>query len=132
MNYDTAIKTIRAFFATAWGNTTPVAYDDVSFTPPPQTYVRFNISHFDGFQASIGSPTNNRHRRVGLINAQVFQPQGQASKDARLKADLIVSAFLGKDVSGITFYDVQAKEIGNDGSYYQINVLIYFRYDHIA
>jgi hypothetical protein len=134
MNYETAIAAMRSYFDAEWNNATPVAYDDVPFTiPQNETWVRFNISHADGYQASIGSPASNRFRREGLIVAQVFQPQGQASKDARQKADLIVSAFLGVENSGIHYYDVQVREIGNDGAgYYQINVLIYFRYDHIA
>lgn len=134
MSYETATKNIRAFFATKWGNTTKVAYDDVPFTTPNgETWVRFHIKHVDGYQASIGSPSSNRQRREGIIFAQVFQPQGQGSTDARKKADLIVGHFLNQSASGILFHDVHAKEIGNDGAgWYQINVLIKFYYDHIA
>ena len=134
MSYETAVKNIRAHFATQWGSTTPVAYDDVPFTiPNGQTWVRLNIAHVDGYQASIGSPNSNRFRRDGLITAQVFQPQGQGSIDARKKADMIVADFLNAETSGIIYYDVQAREIGSDGAgWYQINVLIKFRYDVIA
>lgn len=134
MNYEAATAAIRAYFAAEWANDTPVAYDDMPFNVPNnQTWVRFNVSHVDGYQASIGSPSNNRFRRDGLIVAQVFQPAGKASKNARQKADKIVNAYLGKDNSGIHYYDVQMREIGSDGAgWYQINVLIYFRYDHIA
>lgn len=134
MNYELATKTIRSFFATRWGSTTKVAYDDTEFTiPDDETWVRFNIKHVDGYQASIGAPTNNRQRREGFVIVQVFQPQGQGSLDARKKADLVIGHFLNQKVSGILFYDVHAKEIGNDGAgWYQINVLIKFRYDNLA
>ncbi|WP_138476164.1 phage tail terminator-like protein [Dyadobacter bucti] len=133
MNYEIAVKTIRKIFSDAWGDTTKVAYDDVKFDIPTTTWVRFNISHYDGNQASIGSPGSNKFRRYGLIAAQVFQPQGQGSLDARKKVDLIIPIFQGKQISGITFYDVQAREIGNDGAgWYQVNVLSKFYYDTIA
>lgn len=134
MNYELAVKAIRKLFADQWVNNTPVAYDDVPFTiPETKTWVRLNISHIDGYQSSIGSPLGNRFRRHGLINAQIFQPQGQGSIDARKKADFIIPIFQGKQISGITFYDVQAREIGNDGAgWYQINVLSKFYYDVIA
>jgi hypothetical protein len=134
MNYENATKAIRSFFAAKWGSTTKVAYDDVPFDiPDNETWVRFNIKHVDGYQASIGAPSHNRQRREGFIIAQVFQPQGKGSLDARKKADLIVGHFFNAQTSGIIFHDVHAKEIGNDGAgWYQINVLIKFRYDHIA
>jgi hypothetical protein len=137
MSYELAVKNIRKAFATAWGTTTKVAYDDVpDDTIPPSpaaTWVRLNISHVDGYQASAGSPNSYRFRREGLINAQIFQPQGKDSIDARKKADLIIPIFQGRQISGITFFDVQAREIGNDGAgWYQINVLSKFYYDVIA
>ena len=59
--------------------------------------------------------------------------QGSAGLDAQAKADLIVNIFLGVENGGIHYYDVQLKEIENDGAgWYQINVLAYFQYDRIA
>ncbi|PSL23475.1 phage tail terminator-like protein [Dyadobacter jiangsuensis] len=134
MSYESAVAAIRNAFKIAWGATTKVAYDDVKFDiPNSETWVRLKIAHVDGYQASIGSPSSNKFRREGLITAQIFQPQGNASKDARKKADLIIPIFQGKQISGITFYDVQAREIGNDGAgWHQINVLSKFYYDVIA
>ncbi|MCF0055514.1 phage tail terminator-like protein [Dyadobacter sp. CY356] len=137
MSIELTVKTIRARFAAAWGVTTKVAYDDVpDKTIPPSpaaTWVRLNIVHVDGNQASIGSPGSNKFRRYGLITAQIFSPQGKGSVDARKKADLIIPIFQGVQNSGITYYDVHPREIGNDGAgWYQINVLSKFYYDEIA
>lgn len=133
MSYESAVAAITAHFAQEWNNATPVAYPDVPFNPPSSTWVRLNISHADGYQASIGSPGSNKFRRTGLVTVQVFQKQGKAGVDAHKKADLAVAAFLGKKAGHIQFYDVQAREIGNDGAgYFQINVLAYFQYDVIA
>lgn len=134
MNLEAATAAMRKYFDGVWNDPDTVSYDDAPFTKPKnKTWVRFNIQHADGYQASIGSPGSNRFRSEGLIVAQVFQPQGKASKEARQKADQIIEAYRGTDNSGIHYFDVQPKEVGNDGAgWYQINVLIYFRYDHIT
>lgn len=131
MGIETAVSNIRAFFSTAWGVTTQIAWDDVPFVPPSgATWVRLNISHTDGYQASIGALGNNKQRRIGRVIVQVFAPSGEASKDARIKADLAVTAFLSQSTNGILFLDTYASEIGDDGhGWYQINVYSTFQYD---
>jgi len=134
MNFNEAEAEIRAFFATAWGATTEVAYPDLPFEAPNATWVRFDCRENSGNQASMGSPGSNRFRHFGIVTIQIFQPQGQSSKDARTQATAALSAFMGANTTNnIHFYDVHAKQIGNDGyGYYQINVMALFRYDQIT
>ena len=134
MSYEARVKEIVAYFASEWASATPVAYPDVPFSVPDgKTWVRLNVSHYDGYQASIGAPSANRMRRIGLVTVQVFCPQGKGGLDALKKADLAISSFQGANLDGIVFYDVHMKDIGNDGSgWYQVNVLATFRYDEIA
>lgn len=135
MNFNDAEFEIRAYFDTNWANTTQIAWPDTKFSVPNnETYVRFNCQETSGSQVSIGSPGANRFRHFGIVTIQIFQPQGQSSKDAREKATTILGIFMGKEtVNGIHFYDVSARQIGDDGSgYYQINVNISFRYDEIT
>lgn len=134
MNYEAACKQIIKYFAQQWNGLTKVAWPDVGFKPPNnETWARFTIKNFDGYQASMGSPGSNRFRRKGLITIQIFQKEGTAGLDALAKADIAVNIFLGVENSGIRYYDVQMNEIGNDGAgWYQINVLAYFQYDRIA
>lgn len=134
MNFSDATKAMRSYFHGEWGGLTPVAYDDVPFEKPDEEpWVRFTIRHNEGYQASIGNPGSNRHRREGVIFAQVFTPEGNASKNAREFADTIMSMFIGVNHEGIHFHNVVPREIGNDGlGWYQINVSISFWYDQIA
>lgn len=133
MNLETAVATMRAYFDAQWGGLTPVAYDDVEFDiPNGETWVRLSIKHSHGYQASMGSPGSNRFRSVGALFIQVFAPEGNASKDARQKADAALEIFRGLTYQDINFYDVYAKEIGNADGWYQINVIANFRYDHIT
>jgi hypothetical protein len=133
MNFDQAEAQIRKHFDTQWSGLTAIAWPDLPFDKPDdETWVRFDARENDGFQNTIGDPGNNAFRHTGIVTIQVFQPQGQASKDARDKAQKAIEAFQGMDVNGIHFFNVQARQVGNDRGWYQINVLASFRYDEIT
>lgn len=141
MNLDQAESDIRKFFDAAWTvafpvpNTPVISWPDIEFTiPEAQTWVRFNCQENDGRQVSMGDPGNNRFRRFGIVTIQVFEPQGNTGKDARVKAAAARDLFTGAQTTGgVTFYDVYARQIGNDGNgYYQINVFAPFWYDEIT
>ncbi len=133
MNFEQAEAAVRAYFNTNWNGLTPIAWPDLPFTPPIATWVRFSMKHNDGFQASMGNPSGNRFRRVGMVFIQVFQPKGQASTDARKKADTAADIFIDNNLSGIIFKNVNALDIGADGNgFYQWNVLAEFQYDRIT
>lgn len=135
MNFNDAEAEIRAFFNTGWASFTTVAWPDDKFTPPDDvTWVRFDCRENDGAQASIGAPGSNRFRHFGVVTIQVFQPRGQASKDARAKATTALGIFMGAETTNdIHFFDVRARQIGEDAQgWYQINVEASFRYDEIT
>lgn len=140
MNLDEAEADIRKFFAAAWAaafpSSTPlIAWPDIEFTiPENKTWLRFNCQENGGQQVAMGDPGNNRFRRFGIVTVQVFQPRGSGSKDARTKASAARNIFTGAQTTGgVTFIDVSARQIGDDGhGYYQINVLAPFWYDEIT
>lgn len=134
MNENEAVAAIRAFFASGWGSLTPVLYDDEEKAIPESgTWVRLNIRHTLGDQTTMGAPGNNRHEQQGGITVQIFQPEGQASKDARAKLAAATAIFRGKTTQNIHFYQTTPREIGSDGrGYYQVNVDIRFRYSIFA
>lgn len=135
MNFNEAEQDIRAHFSAAWSDLTPIAWPDLNFTIPDGTiWVRFNNAEFQGSQISMGSPTNNRFRQFGVVTLQIFQPQGQASSDARSKAVTAINAFKGvTTTNGVKFYDVYSRNIGNDGNgWFQINVISSYYYDDIT
>ena len=133
MNEDQAIAAVRAFFASAWGSLTQVIYDDERKDLPEGTWVRLNVRHGAGDQTTMGAPGNNRHEQLGGITVQVFQPEGQAGKDARAKASAAAAIFRGKHTAGIQFYETSVGPGRPDGrGFYQINVDIRFRYDIFA
>ena len=134
MDFSAARLAIRTLFATAWGNLTEIAWPDVPFDiPDNQAWVRVDIKHNMGYQASMGSPGSNRFRREGIVTVQVFAPEGKGANDAADKADAVADIFIGTDDNGIHYYDTTINEVGNDESgFYQINVVTKFRYDRLS
>jgi hypothetical protein len=133
MGFKAAEAAVRAFFSAQWNSATPVAWPDVSFTPPNGTWVRFSMKNNIGHQASMGSPGSNLFRRRGIITIQVFQKEGQGSTDARTKAELAADIFIEQKLTGFTFSNVNARDIGADGAgWYQWNVTAEYKYDRIT
>jgi len=135
MNFIQAEAEIRKFFNDAWNDATEIAWPDLKFTiPDSENWVRFDCTENDGEQVSMGSPGSNRFRHYGIVTIQVFAPQDQGSVDARQLATDALGVFMGAvTTNGVYFYDVQGRQIGNDGNgFYQINVVASFYYDEIT
>lgn len=135
MNFIQAEAEIRKFFNDAWNSATQIAWDDLKFAiPSNENWVRFTCQENDGEQVSMGSPGSNRFRHYGVVTVQVFQPQGQGSREARQLATDALGVFMGaQTTNGVIFYDVAGRQIGNDGNgFYQINVVASFYYDEIT
>lgn len=134
-DYTTAVSSMQSYFRTQWSSATAIYYDDDKDDTPDDgsTWVRFSIRHDDGGQASIGSPNNNRFRQNGILIISVFAKSGQYAIDAREKAEDVKQIYDGLENSGITYYNASIREIGSDGrGWYQINVVVSFRYDTIT
>lgn len=134
MSFENYSNLMRSKFSTGWANTYPVAYDnDDKFKTPNSPWVRFNIQHNTGNQASIGSPSSNYFRREGIIFASCFTKAEGGNKTALEMADDVINIFQGQDADGIHYYNCSVREIGQDQQgWYQVNCLISFRYDIIA
>ncbi|MAR56000.1 MAG: hypothetical protein CMM93_02350 [Rickettsiales bacterium] len=134
MSFKDAEAAVRAYFASKWNNTTPIAWPDFRFSTPAGTWVRFSMKNTMGYQASAGNPGNNAYRRKGIVTIQIFQPENKGSTDARAKADLAASAFIPPNrLAGFRFTNVNARDIGPDGNgWYQWNVTAEYEYDIAA
>jgi hypothetical protein len=132
MDFKTATIAMRKYFNDNF-TTCAIAIPDMvaEFTDVP--WVRFNILHANGYQATMGSPASNRFERIGLITVQIFVPQGDNSVTATNIATEILKLYEGVEDSGILYSNAYAKEVGNDGrGWYQINVLTEFKYSEIT
>lgn len=136
MKFEAAFLAVQAFFNTHWGTETKVAWPDKKFTPPNETWVRFTMKSIIARQASIGSPNANYHRRNGIITIQIFgkpsSPNSTGSAEARAKVNKAVDIFLKQRLSGVTFSNTNAIDVGADNGWYQWNVTAEYEYYDIA
>ena len=133
MSEQTANNELRTRFDTVWANRTPVAWPNVTFTPPsPQaSWCRFSITNGEAQQTTIGSTTNN-HRFTGVIYIQVFTATNAGDSVALQRADEAAAIFRNWCGTNIRCREATIKTIGaNADGWYQINVSIPYRRDEL-
>lgn len=92
--YQGEFEALAGVFETGWANQTPIAWENLDFSPPDpmSSWVRFSVLSGEAFYASIGAPGNNVIRHPGLIVVQVFVP---------LNAGALLTLDLADDAAGI-------------------------------
>lgn len=118
---------------TAGASGAPMFYDDRPGEPPKdgKAWARVNIKHTVGQQATIANPIGNSlFRRDGIITVQIFTPSGQGLKLADQLAKVVLDALEGQSTpGGVWFRKVRLREVGPDGTWFNLNVLAEFNYD---
>lgn len=130
---------ILTLFKTAWDTTGHVAdYANVErpVTVPPTTtapWARARVQHTFGEQDTLAGPTGTqRFRRDGLFTCQIFVPSGEGLSEAYSLAKTVMDAFEGASTdSGVWFRNARVNEVGPDGEWYQLNVLVDFTYTEV-
>lgn len=143
MNSKSTFEALAGAFSTGWKTLksagppavyeakTPIAWPNVSFTPPSGPWVRFNVLDGEGAWRSIGSPGSNLAGYVGVVMIQVFVPLLSGESTARDLADAAAAIFQGQVIGGVRFSPATAQILNTslaDG-WHQINVSIPFRRD---
>lgn len=115
-------------------NTTLLIWTDTPSDGPPKPgtdYVRVLFRHVESTQISMADATSKRiFERVGLLTLQGFfaGADGQSVSDAW--AQVMLDSLEGlRSTGGIIFRNVRPVEIGNDGDWYNMNVLAEFEWD---
>lgn len=144
MSHSALNTLIESKFATAWGATTDIAYENVNFTPTASSsWVSIKVREGSSKKITLGSGAQVR-RTLGTIFVEIFTPVGGGSKPCR---DLIDSAkvlFRDYRISGLHVYDGSVNILGeeyytNSGTgipatsqQYQAIVAFPFRYDEVV
>lgn len=122
-----------------------VKYQGVDSLDPPDgdvDWVRVSVEHEDGNQASLAGDTGvKRWGRNGFIFAQCFARQAPVDAapgdligvdKAMQYACAVRDAFQGRaSDSGVWFRNCNAREVGQDKSWFQANTSITFDYDEV-
>lgn len=131
---------ILTHFTTAWNAGTPpvplLMYDDKHRDPPDNApYARITVKHNLFTQATVGGKGTGgqRFRRFGIVTVQVFTLSGDGLTNADVLVDLALDAFEGQSTGSdrIEFRNARANEIGEDGPWFQTNVIAEFDYDRV-
>src|SRR5690554_1219021 len=101
---------------------------------PLPTWARVVVQHIQGQQSSLSNLSNKRrYTKRGLLTIQLFTPTG----DGLQKSDQLVEQFEAavRNVStpnGVWFRNVRSSEVGEDGPWFQTNILAEFEYDQVG
>ena len=137
-----AIDEMAAIFKTAWEVTASQNGDRIKWenvgtkSIPPDLnlpWARFVLRHATAFQATLSNAVGaRRFRRLGILTVQLFQPIGKGlSGDVDL-AKIVLDAYEGQTTTGgIIFREVVIQEVGPDGDFYQVNIVVSFEYDEV-
>ena len=137
--YAQAASDVRAVFEAVWG---PLGYavewpnEVPAVRLPPDTdrpWARGVILHAAGGPASLSGPIGQaRYARGGIAVFQVFTVLGGGTQAAYALAQQVTDAFDGRrGPNGVYFRATRIREIGPDGSWFQLNVQTDFDYEEV-
>lgn len=96
-------------------------------------FARVSIRHTSGRQKTLGGIGQRRFRNFGVVNIQVLAPfkDGTGVAVTQKLAQVCKDAYEGNRTDNVWFRGCRWQEIGRDGPWYQINLLIEFEWDQI-
>jgi hypothetical protein len=112
----------------------PVSYQDVRKQRPREDdpWANVFINHASGGQRAFGGNNQRTFNRTGFITVQLFTPSGKGLQEAYDLAKVVSDAFEGiATPGGVWFRNVRLNEVGRDGEFFQLNVVVEFVYDEI-
>lgn len=141
MDITQARNEIFGQFRTTWladgaSSGVPVMYPDLGDQQPPTTgaWVRINIKHLSGGQSSLAGAVGTRmFTHGGFITVQIFTVFGEGQTQADALTVIVKRAFEGVTTSPgrVMFRNVRVNEVGQDGQWFQTNVIADFEYDEV-
>lgn len=135
---------VCTLFNTAWQTITPTV-PPVKWPGKPNynapgpgdsSWARVAMPGDSGSQSSLANAVGQiRYERNGPIIVQIFTPIAEdldADELGRTYAQVVVDAFQGSSTSKqIWFRSIDLNIIGENGTFWQVNVVINFNYDQI-
>ena len=132
---------ILGTFRTAWladpiSQDAPIFYWDRPDAEPPSSgsWCRITVRHARGEQATLSGETGQREfEHGGLVTVQIFAESGEGGTESDQLAAIAKNSFEGVTTSPgrVLFRNVRFNEVGQDGQWFQINVLADFEYDEV-
>ncbi len=140
----TARDAILLHFTTAWNAQTPpvplLLYTDKhQDLPDNASFARIRVQHNIFSQVTVGGKkasggSGQRFRRFGIVTVQIFTVSGGGQVASDVFVDVALAAFEGQNTGAdkIEFRNARANEVGQDGPWFQVNVIAEFTYDKVV
>lgn len=112
-----------------------IALDNQPFTPPDVgegvKWTRINVQLVTGTQSSLGVSGNRKFVKEGLLFIQVFTPNGHATNTNDDLAEDSLVLYEGERIGDLWFKNGRITTIGEDGEWYQQNVVLELEFEAI-
>ena len=133
MSYANTSKILETYFATQWGSTTPIAWQNITYQPTDTTnaFVHFFVVPGLSTRKSIGC-SQASVRKTGTIQVNVYVKESLGTRSSVTYADSILSIFQIKDISGITCMDGYIHVHAMESEWLVTKVMIPFFYDELV
>lgn len=102
--------------------------------PPDKSWIFANLRHATGNQGSLAGDTGKRRwTALGTLIVQVFVPLEKTGRTGAVNIAAALKSVIQKTQTehGVWFRNVTINEIGEDKSWYQVNLSATFTYDTI-
>ena len=136
-----AVDDILDVFKAVWDPTGfEVQYDLENFggssSSPPATqdpWTRVQVRHTTDSQASLtGGLGQTLYTATGVLTIQLFVPIGEGLVRGRQLARSVRNAYRGISTPRqVWFRNARINEVGIDGDWFQLNIIVDFEYDEI-
>jgi hypothetical protein len=126
---------IEERFNTIWGVTTPIAWENVEYTPVSgQQFVTFRILNTYSDFASLG--VHPLTRTLGMVEINIYTPVDQGTRPNTTLVDIALSVYknaLGQawQSGGLRFKVGELTSSNKDDQWFRQIVLVGFTYDEI-
>lgn len=132
---DEGLKAFRdAWEAAPPSQGVPLLYEDVAGAPPTSgPWARVAFRNSTGRQHSLAGELGTRmFQHAGIVLVQIFTPTGDGRVLADQLAQISKNAFEGRaTASDVRFRNTRILHVGQEGAWYQTNVLADFEYEEV-
>ena len=128
-----ARNAIVSRYLTEFNGQFPIAIDNREFEAPetPEKWTRIAVRFSSGNQSSLGQDGNRKFEKRGLVFIQVFTPSGEGTDNNDSLAKLILDLMDGERLDNLWLFNGRINTIGNDGAYFQQNIILDFTFEEI-
>jgi hypothetical protein len=124
-----AKQAVLSRWITEWDDRTPYTFDNRDFDAPNEDWCRVTVRNQESNQETLGRVTNRRYLRRGVLFVQIFTLVGTGTLLSDGHVQRVREIFEGVSFDGLRFFDAVHREIGQDGKFYQANVVCAFDYE---